>query len=433
MASFESRLKTALGSIPSPALTTLLSKEYSDADILKNQTYKFSKFVLSTDELTSLSNNFYQDMVNGFSSKHSAKMALLLALNIRKTEDVDSCILKAHKSTNPKELDIYEIGVTRKDKGSSSSETRQEGAEKDDVLNQIDQALSASSGQEEVMSEIRASSRNLPFGPFLAAYLMKIIIKQVNNVSLGLSHMKERYLGFYPEMECPNVEITTAALTNLQNKLKFDKYSANTWIFTTADYEYDADATSVDSGVVRYLANLQFSFSAMPAYNLFRELLLKTGGDPADWIVKLWTDSTKGTLLEIHKILSQFESIIENGATKKKSKYFKYARVIDPQYFLKLQPGQSLCLIYLLARVLNHYQNYSSLSNPDKIAALTKMGERQKEFLRMLADVIIENEGEEEGEGTKYSMMARERYRTNLITEDKDETEREILKAMAEG
>ncbi|DBA36683.1 TPA_asm: N [Justicia betacytorhabdovirus 1] len=461
MADFEKSLLNKYKIDKPISLSVISSKEFSDISASQFPAWEVDATVVRDIDLISLSNQFYDIIEGGFNSPNSAKLTLFLALQIRSSKDTSIRILSAPSECKWESLTMPSIGASRDNRGAETDTTEDQidkaiesgitnkktkAQKKKDKKKGIELHESTSQGNQmditalidEAMGETRkditissaADQTNLPFGPFLAAYLMKLLVKPVTNVLLGVENMRRRYLSFYPEVGEVTVNLEKEGLERLRARLASDHKILASWIYHTAYYEYKTNATEVDAGIVRFLANLQFSFNGMTAYGLFRELLIATGEDPAEWLVKLWTSQTKRAIQVIFKILNEHESIIIEDKTEKRSWLFKYARLLDPQYFLDIQPSQCVSLIYLMVKCLGHYKSYSALANPEKIAVLTRLGVSQKEYLDSHAEILTESAEEVSGETTRYVSKAMERYKSKKTEDNSDEIQKKIKEAL---
>nr|WEG19320.1 nucleocapsid protein [Cytorhabdovirus sp.] len=431
MNTFEKTLKSHLSSIPKPSLSVLSSISYSKTSILSQPSYHMTPQKLDNETCINLCNKMMQYAADNFQHKDSARVILLLALNIRKPEDMNDVILPSHDGTNTVELGVNHLAGMRSENSTTTGPVYDRSA--DDIAKEVENLINSGEGGSGggTARDGDFNSATVPYGTFLAAYLMKLIVKNPENVMLGMTHMKERFLGFYPEKTSVEVNLSSKGIESLKNKIVIDQKLVNTWIFSTAKYEFTASAKELSAGVIRFLANLQFGYHAMPAYDIFRELLIKTTNDPADWIVDLWLNITKDALIEIANILKDYESIEKDGVTIKRDPYFKYARIVDPQYFLSLQPNQCACLIWIIVGLLNHYCAYSALGNPNKMMVLSKIGEKQKQFLNCVIEVIVEKRARQSGGETTVAIEAAKRQAEGKKKNDEDEMMLEIEQQLA--
>ncbi|DBA36718.1 TPA_asm: N [Morus betacytorhabdovirus 1] len=453
----EAQLMEQFGNTPNIVLTTLTNKEFNSKTFMSTPIYNNSGEVLSGEALDSLGMMLTEVANKGFKDGRTAKLIYLLASQLRDPLSPDQLILKESQFTEKISYNAESWGfnfseeeMTAQDQAdleplpktdsewetfamrtfvhpetgglsAEEAEKRIEGAK----ISHISGVRSSRSlayvnakkkqdkkGSGSVLAKGKTGATST-YWPFVAAYLIKILVKTPENVMLGEEHMRNRYMGFYPEGVPVELKLNVEGLKTLQLRLKSDPAVLQSWIAWTAEYESEQDATTNNAGIIRYLANMQFSYNGMHAYGLFREVLLATRWTPGEAIVKMWMTPTADALRMIHKIIMEHESTLSaDGKANKKSTYFKYARIIDPQHFLSLQPTQCLSLLYLCCKILNHYTTRTELSDPMRMIALQKMGPERKEYLDCMSEEIILRSEEDNTEKTSIEIAAAAKYRS---------------------
>lgn len=179
---------------------------------------------------------------------------------------------------------------------------------------------------------------------FVAAYSLRLFIKPAANMDTSWNHMKNRYLGFYQRRDDINIQVPLTAWVSLKSYLSRSQKLITTWVSHVACLENYLDAADDDFELLRYLASLVFGYSNMHRYSLFVHLSKKSKLSPDFFFYALNTDQTADAINQISSILNRYESTIQEI----KPSYFKYARLIGPQYFMSLQTKRCPELIYLL-------------------------------------------------------------------------------------
>ncbi|DBA36833.1 TPA_asm: N [Zanthoxylum betacytorhabdovirus 2] len=465
-ATVEELLESKFGNIPTPILSAIEYREYSNEEFKKMEMYSFkSDNIMTEQQLHAAGHMLKESLINGFSdSKDSVALLFMLALNLRNPEDPSSLILSEPKwkeASAKKPFDLFsgnfsyssvkqfeEKEPVRKTdeelnreaelsfkmpntEGLSQQEATEKTAESKLIHMEAYRSQYAFNFGKEMGAYKKAqkeasvpdSGASAYYWPFVAAYLMKIFIKAPENVLLGMNNMKDRFITFYPGGVVGETQSSADSMIQLSLKVRAHKTMLNTWIAFTSEYESSKDSTSQGAGLIRYLANIQFGFNGMHGYGLFREVLLATRWRPGQAIMKMWMDPTSDALETIGHIITQYESTIKpDGTPEKKPSYFKYARVVDPRFFLPLQPSQCLSLLYLCCKILNHYISRTELTDPLRMFALSKLGEEQKNFLDTFAEIVLSDEQTDMGKKTKIEQAA-------LIKHREKKEELEALKA----
>nr|WPW57297.1 putative N protein [Styphnolobium-associated cytorhabdovirus] len=454
----EEALLAKYSDTPQPVLTTLRDIEYTDEKFKATPVYRLTPSTrLSNTMLNTAGTMLVNKLRAGCTDGESAYLVFLLAMNLRKTTATDELILKDLQWTDRKDLNLTDFNISWPSAQTSQAEVapikRVERKTQAQLYAEADMSFVEPVVDAKLAKEVRdaaidaaraihrrthetaytmeleneakeleqavaqssntssGSSASAYFWPYFAAYLMKCMIKTAENVQLGARRMREHFLGFYPGGISEDVSLNQEAITNLALKLRSDSRILATWVGCAADFEKAEEATTQDAGMVRYLINLQFGFNGMAGYALFREVLNATRWKAGHAIMKLWMEPTPSVLDTINTILVKHESTIVNNVVTSKDTYFKYARAVNPQYFLSLQPSQCLSLIYLCAKILNHYSAYNEISNPLRLTALSKLGKEQAEYLDVFVETVLHDSDESTVGKTQLEMKAAQKYK----------------------
>ncbi|DBA36839.1 TPA_asm: N [Zanthoxylum betacytorhabdovirus 3] len=451
----EAQLEARFGNIPTPVLSAIEYRDFSNEEFKKMEIYVLKQDnIMNEQQLHAAGHLLKESLVNGFSeSNDSIAVLFMLALNLRNPEDTTSLILSEPKwkeLSAKKNFDLFSSGfsyvttpstslqepIKKTDEelyreaeesfkmpnteGLSQQEAIEKTAESKRIhieayrsqyaFNYVKEVAAFRKSQKEL--SVPDSGASAHYWPFVAAYLLKIFIKAPENVLLGMTNMRDRFVTFYPGGIAGEIQSSTDALFQLSLKIKPHKTMLNTWMAMTSEYESSKDTTSQGAGLVRYLANIQFGFNGMHGYGLFREVLLATRWRPGQAIMKMWMDPTSDALETIGHIITNYESTIKpDGTPDRKPTYFKYARVVDPRFFLPLQPSQCLSLLYISCKILNHYISRTELTNPLRMFALAKLGEEQRNFLDTFVEVVLSDEHTDMDKKTKIEQIALIKHR----------------------
>ncbi|QID92305.1 nucleocapsid [Yerba mate virus A] len=449
----DSQLQEKYNEVPEPQLTILSEIPYSDEDLKNLPIYNTEQMELNQVQYDAICAEIRLQCEKGFNHPNIGKLLLAAARNLKDPDQLDTNLLPNLESTSKSSLSLPEYKLADEDEFEEASDKKEESkdvdpdaSEKDilktfkapdfppdmsektkkgklallkheHIMNYREVARAALKSKEQKEKRHHTAESD-EYWSFIAAYLLKLILKAPGTVKMGLENLKQRYIGFYPGKTVPDAKINLESLDYAQQRIKSDQKLINTWVLMTAKYEESAEQSKPAAGMIRYLANLQLSYSGMQGYSLFREVLIATKWKPKQAILNLWMEATEPALDTINTILVKHETTRDSeGVISKKSPYFKYARLLNPQYFLYLQPRQCLSLIYLCAKILNHYTSHNDYANPLNIVVLDSMGEAQKEFLDCMAHTILAKTDSDTSRKTKIEIEATELYQKRKAIE----------------
>jgi len=223
------------------------------------------------------------------------------------------------------------------------------------------------------------------FGPFVAAYLFRMLVKTEDNVANSWAHMRDMFKKFYgfeaPVFPTPSKE----HLVNLRNELNKDRKAAITWCKIVAEADSKMDPGVSEAGIIRYLAILPLAYAGMHAYKLFLEARLLTRKTNQQLLLDLKSPMTRDGCLAIADILTNHEST----TSMKKSGKFRFARILGPQFFQTLQTKHCTELVYCLVQIIGNIRTNSGLQNPSSIAGLGSLNADIKTKLDRAATLIV--------------------------------------------
>ncbi|DBA36598.1 TPA_asm: N [Betula betacytorhabdovirus 2] len=430
------RLNYSLGGTPQTSV--LVEKSFSNEEIEALPMYQFAKPKLSEEEIHNYGRHLIEQLQSEIKNSSIGKIILLLALNLRdpSEEKPDDVILKKLCGSGAVVLETNKLGFTRTAASSSEAPTQPlESAEDLSTQSRLMKEVNKGGGGTEGKKNPQALTCSTSFIPFLAAYLLKSQVKTADNLVLGEEKMRNSYIRFYKESSPVEIGLDAKVVEQIGERLKADLKIINTWIYATATHEGTVSSTEQGSGVIRFLANLPFSFNGMQAYGLFREALINFEPNPTELMIKLYMSETKPAIQEIHRILQNYETLaMDDGTVKKVTPYFKYARLLNPEYFAKLQPARCAGIIYILVKLLKSCVEYSSLADPEKIMALKKLGKARKEYYDAHVEALLEGAAQEDPDATMVAKRAaaiRARKKTNTV--ETEQAMRDVLQGRNKG
>ncbi|ATN96434.1 N protein [Maize yellow striate virus] len=260
---------------------------------------------------------------------------------------------------------------------------------------------------------------------FIAAFLLRILTKSVDNVTAAWTGMKSRFTNFYGDPMMTEVKTPGRDyLSDLKNLLASDPKIGHTWVKVVASAEHRLDVSENTAGMIRFLAVLPLSLTGMHAYKLFLEIKRQSNLE-SKWILQeLITPRTLPALIEIKKILVNFE----DRTTEKKSGKFRYARLMSPAFFQELQTKNCPDLVYVEVCILNRYEAFPSTQDPNKIIGIEKVPESMKERLKNAAyNIFVAAPQRNAG---KYSTSMKKAF---LPTEKAQSARTEVKKTTADN
>ncbi|DBA36645.1 TPA_asm: N [Durio betacytorhabdovirus 1] len=261
--------------------------------------------------------------------------------------------------------------------------------------------------QSQPIAEAEITDSEKIFYPFLAAYLMKLLVKTEYNVRQGIANMLIRFTGFYSKSGPDNLvlaeEWTRVAKTLIVSEPKI----AISWVKTFVPYEKATKTDTKDLGLVRFLAILPLSYTGMHAYKLYGEVKLASKQTNKFLIHSLSHPITLPGLKQIVNILNDYEKQIPTSTTPVRDydPSFKYARLLSPQYFMELQTKNCPALVYVLVELLYKYRKYEETrQNPSSIVGMSSVPDNVRVSLQKAASMIYEAGQTQQAEYTSTFM-----------------------------
>ncbi|DBA36711.1 TPA_asm: N [Mango betacytorhabdovirus 1] len=421
------RIQAALGNeeIANIDLSTVREVPFTDNVVLQANQYAFPNARLTNPNLMVLASIFKNKFIRGAVDANLPKVWLTLAAHISLPDDVDNSFLLIHfekiRDQMPEHLLALPVealipaqaanpdgNVQGNDQNQNQNQPQGQqnpqgqvqpvvAAQHADRLNFLRQRQRAL--QEPVNDQAPEAEENLPFYTFLAAWCFRLIGKSPQNATNAFQSMLEQFRKFYPGAQVPEIAPDPRTFAEFKSIIDGNVRVKNTWIKATAEFETRNADNHQCSGMVRYLANLPFSFTGMHSYILFIDTLRVIGQTPHWLMIRCAISSTIKPLRAIKRILNDHEKKVvqPNGNPQAYTTYYKYARLMGTQYFPDLQTKNCLSLAYLIACILPNYVNFPEGRSPRNIAVFERIGRPQRRFLEAMAKEIIQEVTTAEG------------------------------------
>jgi hypothetical protein len=324
---------------------SVMPKTFKDSDLLDAKSYKLT--ILKDSELTPIAKSFLKALENNTIGATTTDQALLLASQLRsvetgrtKTQLVFSDFFSTTGSPIPIEI------VPEEPHGTDQSGF-------------------------------------LKWACFVAAYSLRLLVKNPQNALRSWENMKQRYSGFYIGERPVDMNVSLSAWTNLKTRLTagYSETIQTTWIKLVAQAENKLTPVDPDTRLLTYLATFVFSYTGMHAYKLFLDLLKADSKLSEEFLLNaMRRPETAKALSTIAEIRRDHES--------RGSNYFKYARLIGPQFFMPLQTKQCTDFVYLEVCLLKKFPTFNENQDPGSIVGLDRIATQQRMFLSRFADAI---------------------------------------------
>ncbi|DAF42339.1 TPA_asm: N [Nymphaea alba virus 1] len=219
---------------------------------------------------------------------------------------------------------------------------------------------------------------------FLAAYLLRLSSRTVDNVFTNLAKAAVRYKGWYErgQIVLEELKVEKTRLEALREVMARRPDVANTWVYWLAKSENDPSLGRQQKGLLDYLGIQIFAYQGMHAVTQIIALQ-QTCKVPMDVVLReLDSPITRAGVMEVYNIIKNYE---KTDIHPNRTTYFRYARVWDTGYFLNVQSKNCAPLVYLAAKTLKAVSS-NSLSDPTQIFAVQNIGSAMKERLDRVSD-----------------------------------------------
>ncbi|DAF42309.1 TPA_asm: N [Anthurium amnicola virus 1] len=373
------KIENRYASMPDDISTSVIpDKKFVDSEFLAAKTYKLTAASdIDMDNMVILLKNWLYST----KSDYTAYLILKMAASIKKYSrgrGYEMVFPTSVEGEYDMSNDILQAISQRMEVPDSGNAETSEQTEED--------ILFSGSGQSEVLT---IGTGDSVFAPFLAAFLLKMIIKSADNVTASWNPMKARFKNFFNKSAPEGwPSPSKAILEDIRATLSADPIIGRTWCKMIAVYEH-SEVDHTETGMMRYLAFLQLGYAGMHALKLLLQVK-QVGKYQMGWLMgEMAYPETIPALDEIHMIGTKFEKHDKNT---RYTPYFKYARIISPEYFQKVQTKNCPALVYLLVSILNEVQGGGEgYQNPENIVGISSLGANLKEKLRLAAVHIVES------------------------------------------
>ncbi|AYR67253.1 nucleocapsid [Yerba mate chlorosis-associated virus] len=221
---------------------------------------------------------------------------------------------------------------------------------------------------------------------FVAAFLMRLLIKTSDSVIKAWVKLPERYHSFYGEeiSSCYKEKIKKEALEAIKMKLTSNPLFASTWVFCFNYTEQNFSAKSPEYNIINYLAIIPLGFAGMHALKLFLAYHNVTLCDETWLLNVLRAPENNPALMEIDTIMRKWFPKENNIGTG----LFKYARLVDSSYFQCLQTKNCPSLVFLLVTLLSNHSALPAGADPNLIVGISNVSQTVRDEMTLAASLI---------------------------------------------
>ncbi|DBA36906.1 TPA_asm: N [Lonas gammacytorhabdovirus 1] len=232
---------------------------------------------------------------------------------------------------------------------------------------------------------------------YLAAYLMRLLVKDSPNAIRGLNNMKAKFQSFYgPSRVIREFDITLPQAQAYKDALISQSKISNTFTLGLAYTQNEASANHTDRevGLLSYLGYLPFSYTGLHAYTLMVELSNLSHAPLPRLLTLFQADVNQSALMKIADIVHRYERTVQNP---NRSTYFRYCALWGAHYFEPIRSKSCPHLTYTVAHAWKMLSATNETADPNKIAATAGLSEPMKRTLRLAGQII--------GESLKSNML----------------------------
>ncbi|DBA36850.1 TPA_asm: N [Carrot gammacytorhabdovirus 1] len=223
---------------------------------------------------------------------------------------------------------------------------------------------------------------------FLAAYLMKLIVRDPGTVVTGLQTMKNRFENFYGvSTTIANFELTLQQAQTYKDALTSSGMIGSTYTHAIA-YTHNEMMNRLDDkekGMLSYLAFIQFSYTGLHALNLMTQLQQKTNVPLNVLMTMFKSDVTSAALTCMTHVFSQLERTPTN---LNRPLTHRYCTHWGQHYFVPLRTKQCPYLAYTLAHALGSVERQEGTADASRIVGAQHMSLEMKRTLARAGQII---------------------------------------------
>ncbi|KAL7188076.1 hypothetical protein ACSBR1_038013 [Camellia fascicularis] len=179
---------------------------------------------------------------------------------------------------------------------------------------------------------------------YLSANLMKLITKSVVNYMRSMDRIAKGFLSFYKTSSFtvysfkPSIRELLVIKHGLSSCVDIKNTLVNHVAYADTRYQYDSDRTKL--GLLRFVIVQHLELTRMSAYQMFVELIHKL------------------TLMKPTQIFTRICISFDRPSHKQgsiPSRFWRYARIVDPSYFLQLQSKSNILAVAILSELCYKY------------------------------------------------------------------------------
>ncbi|DBA36855.1 TPA_asm: N [Celery gammacytorhabdovirus 1] len=267
---------------------------------------------------------------------------------------------------------------------------------------------------------------------FLAAYLMRLLVKDANNIVASLPSMKNRFESFYgPSRTVAGFVITSREAQTYKDVLISMGAISVTYVHALA-YTHNDRFDELDErerGLLGYLALIHFAYSGIHSINLMADLQKETHAPLGLLLTLFHNDVTAPALRKMRQIYQDYE---RTEAAPNRSITHRYCTHFGQDYFAQLRTRNCGHLVYTIIHALKVFKVHNDISDPERIAAIQSLGVPMRNTLR-LAGTIIGNTlrsrmlgGEGASAAYNLALMEQNREADDDDSEEDEEWDQEI-------
>ncbi|DBA36584.1 TPA_asm: N [Begonia betacytorhabdovirus 1] len=240
---------------------------------------------------------------------------------------------------------------------------------------------------------------------FCAAFIMRMVTKAPDMTHAAwaktMTNRFQKWYGRQMTMRNPG----EVALRNIKNKLEDDQAMRSTWAYYVAKLDQDQNQQDPRYAINKYIGVTPISYGGMQLQNMFMQAWHKTKINPEYILKKARCPQTRVAIQEIAYISAEFEPKLQlvNPST-----LFRYARVLNPQYFIGMQAKESPLMLAILVYLLSKVAVFGSTMNPEEMVAIKNMAPEMKRTAQVIASSIYE--AQSRGREAEYSDITQQAF-----------------------
>ncbi|KAJ4718843.1 hypothetical protein OWV82_010476 [Melia azedarach] len=225
---------------------------------------------------------------------------------------------------------------------------------------------------------------------YICCSYMRLIAKPANHIQKALTKIKCSYGHLYGGFSTllQNFNPPTAWSKRIKTGLIKYKAIAGTLSYHLGTAEASLSRSDADYALCRYLLFQYTEMMGMQIYKMSLALMHHMKHiTPGLFLTWVENDRSKECTEEIYKIATGLHST-ENPT---KNYYWKYAKMVDPTYFLNLSIRRNKFLGAVLAKLLKNYGlcDIKEYADPENMVAFMSLGATEIEAINKYVDKIV--------------------------------------------